>query len=147
MPKARVQALLVGLGVSLATAVLMLATEPLMAIGWDEGYILGREARMRDWFRGLRDPASFAAQWRPLPRNRELVQCVGYRRPPAQSQLDSRPKLSSTPRSWSGFGRFARKSRTATLLSTPCSAWSATSWLHPGRSYHAPGWGRSSFLA
>ena len=24
-----------------------------MAIGWDEGYTLGREARLRDWFRGL----------------------------------------------------------------------------------------------
>ena len=38
----------------------MLATEPRLAIVWDEGYTLGRENRIRLWFRALRDPAAFA---------------------------------------------------------------------------------------
>jgi hypothetical protein len=94
IPKARVFALLVGLGVSLATAVLMLATEPSMAIGWDEGYTLGREARLRDWFSGLRDPVRFAARWRRLPFDRELLQPDKTpSSPPMRTQLDSRSKL------------------------------------------------------
>ena len=81
MSKARALALLFSLGVSLATMLLMVATEPRMAIGWDEGYTLGREQRLREWFRGLRDPAEFAAQWRPLPPDQELVQPSAH--PPA----------------------------------------------------------------
>ena len=71
----------------------MLATLPHMAIGWDEGYTLGREARLRDWFRGLRDPVRFAAQWRPLPRDQEMVQEADKTPPPRRNQLDSRSKL------------------------------------------------------
>ena len=36
-----------GLGVAVATLVLMVLTEPRLAIVWDEGYTLGREARVR----------------------------------------------------------------------------------------------------
>ena len=42
-----------GLAVALATLWFMLATEPALAIVWDEGYTLGREARLRLWFRAL----------------------------------------------------------------------------------------------
>ena len=41
----------------------MVATEPRLAIGWDEGYTLGREARIRSWFKALADPPGFAASW------------------------------------------------------------------------------------
>ena len=43
----------------------MIATEPRLAIVWDEGFTLGREARIRAWFRALRDPERFAATWQP----------------------------------------------------------------------------------
>lgn len=78
------------LGVGLATLILMLATEPRLAIVWDEGYTLGREARLRTWFRALRDPAGFAAHWTPPVV--ELVQQVGAP-PPRPDQIDARSKL------------------------------------------------------
>ena len=109
-PKARVAALLIALGVSLATAALMLATEPQMAIGWDEGYTLGREARLRDWFSGLRDPARFAAGWSPLPLDQELVQPDRTSLSvPRRSQLDSRTKLLFDPDVVAWFWPFARE--------------------------------------
>src|SRR5262249_61678619 len=103
MLRPRVEALLVGLGISFATAVLMLATEPRLAIGWDEGYTLGREARLRDWFRGLRDPARLAAGWRPLPAAEGLVQPARGGSPPPRPRpphtrrgpLVGRPALAS----------------------------------------------------
>ena len=109
IPKALPRSLLVGLGVSLATFALMVATEPSMAIGWDEGYTLGREARLRDWFRGLRDPVSFAAHWRPLPREFELLQEAEKTPPPGQNQLDSRSKLLTDPAVLAWFWPFARE--------------------------------------
>jgi 4-amino-4-deoxy-L-arabinose transferase-like glycosyltransferase len=89
MPTPAVKAKLAGLGVGVATAILMLATEPFMAIGWDEGYTLGREARLREWFRALGNPAAFAAGWQPLPWDEELVQLKASR-PPQRGQLASR---------------------------------------------------------
>src|SRR5436190_11862531 len=77
----RIGPLVVSVAVGLATAILMLATEPQLAIGWDEGYTLGREARLRDWFRGLRDPAGFAKRWQPMPREEDLVQWDETRTP------------------------------------------------------------------
>ena len=64
-----------GLAVAAACLAFMIATEPYLAIAWDEGYTLGREVRVRDWFRALRDPVSFAARWQPpsedlVPPNR-----------------------------------------------------------------------------
>jgi Dolichyl-phosphate-mannose-protein mannosyltransferase len=108
MDKLRARALLAGAGVSLATAILMLATEPSMAIVWDEGYTLGREARLRDWLSALRDPAAFAARWQPLPVEEELVQ--GRRTPPpARDQLDTRWKLLTDPDVLAWFWPFARE--------------------------------------
>ncbi len=108
MPTPRVNALLAGLGIGIATAILMLATEPFMAIGWDEGYTLGREARLREWFRALGDPAGFAARWQPLPRDLELVQLKGSR-PPQREQLDSRWKLLFDRDVLAWFWPFARE--------------------------------------
>jgi hypothetical protein len=100
--------LALGIAVSVATAALMLATEPRMAIGWDEGYTLGREARLRDWLGGLRDPAGFAARWRPLPPDQELVQ--GDPPPiPSRNQLDTRSKLLFDPAVLEWFWPFARE--------------------------------------
>jgi hypothetical protein len=91
--------------VGLATLVLMLATEPRLAIVWDEGYTLGREARLRDWFRALRDPPRFAARW--VPPAGELVQQVGAT-PPRPDQIDSRAKLLFSADVLAYFWPFAR---------------------------------------
>ncbi len=97
-----------GAAVGLATAVLMLATEPSLVIVWDEGYTLGREARLRDWFRALADPPGFAANWRP-PIG-ELVQPDQPRRmPPPASRLDSRRELLTDPDVLAWFWPFARE--------------------------------------
>ena len=55
----------VGLAVAAISLAIMIATEPALAIVWDEGYTLGREARLRAWFTALRDPAAFAVRWQP----------------------------------------------------------------------------------
>src|SRR3954464_7517183 len=78
--------------VAIATFGVMLATEPRLAIVWDEGYTLGREARLREWFRALRDPAGFAARWTPPAPALDLVQQAGAA-PPRPEQIDSRSKL------------------------------------------------------
>jgi 4-amino-4-deoxy-L-arabinose transferase-like glycosyltransferase len=109
MSKPRVPALLIAMGVSIATAALMLATEPQMAIVWDEGYTLGRVARLRDWFRGLRDPVRFANSWRPLPRSEELVQQRAMPSPPRREQIDSRSKLLFDRDVLAWFWPFARE--------------------------------------
>jgi hypothetical protein len=95
-----------GLAVTLATAALMLATEPHLAIVWDEGYTLGREARLRLWFRALADPARFAAEWRPPAE--EYVQQVGAP-PPRPDQVDSRAELLTDPQVLAWFWPFARE--------------------------------------
>src|SRR3954452_24004133 len=92
--------------IGLATLGLMLATEPRLAIVWDEGYTLGREARLREWFRALRDPAGFAAHWTPPAL--ELVQQVGEG-PPRPDQIDSRSKLLFDTRVLAYFWPFARE--------------------------------------
>jgi len=109
MAKPRIQALLAALGVSLASAVVMLATEPRMAIVWDEGYVLGREGRLREWFRGLRDPALFAKTWRPLPRSEELLQQHNATPPPRPEQLDTQSKLLFDRDVLAWFWPFARE--------------------------------------
>ena len=81
--KRRVTAILLGLGVSVATTVLMLLTEPPLAIAWDEGYTLGREERLCEWFAGLGDPARFAAEWKPHSDDDELVPGPVSVRPPS----------------------------------------------------------------
>jgi hypothetical protein len=95
------------LATGLVTLAIMLATEPLLVIGWDEGYTLGREARVRDWFHGLRDPARFAATWHPLGSFDDLLQNDGTRIPRAD-EIDTRAKLlfERGPLDW--FWPFAR---------------------------------------
>jgi 4-amino-4-deoxy-L-arabinose transferase-like glycosyltransferase len=80
------------LAVAASTLVLMIATESRLSIVWDEGYTLGREARIRAWFRALRDPERFAAAWQPPPLGSELVQADGDPAP-RPDQLRSRAKL------------------------------------------------------
>ncbi|HEV3163088.1 MAG TPA: glycosyltransferase family 39 protein, partial [Isosphaeraceae bacterium] len=94
-----------GLAVAVATLVLMIETEPHLAMVWDEGYTLGREARIRAWFQALPDPASFAADWQP-PRD-ELVQPDSVR-PPLSTAIDTRTKLFD-PLVLAWFWPFARE--------------------------------------
>jgi 4-amino-4-deoxy-L-arabinose transferase-like glycosyltransferase len=84
----------------------MLATEPRLAIVWDEGYTLGREARLRLWVRALADPARFAASWTPPAE--ELVQQVGAPAP-RRDQVDTRGKLLFDPAVLAWFWPFARE--------------------------------------
>src|SRR5438874_7589266 len=95
----------VGLAVAAISLVIMVATEPAMAIVWDEGYTLGREARLRLWFRAVRDPARFAADWQPPAV--ELVQQVGAP-PPRRDQVGTRAGLLFDPRVLAWFWPFAR---------------------------------------
>ncbi len=88
MSRARARVLLVSLGVGVATAAMMLATEPHLAIVWDEGYTLGREARLRDWFRALRDPRGSRRLASPRP-SEDLV--------PARPACRRRGPISSIP--------------------------------------------------
>ena len=91
--------------VAVATLALMLVTSPRLAIVWDEGYTLGREARIRDWVRALLDPARFASTWRPP--SLELVQDDGMR-PPTPPEIDTRAELLG-PRAMHWFWPFGRE--------------------------------------
>jgi 4-amino-4-deoxy-L-arabinose transferase-like glycosyltransferase len=96
-----------GLLVAAGTLALMIATEPRLAIVWDEGYTLGREARIRAWLRALRDPEGFAKTWRPPAL--ELVQEDRIPLPPPRpDQVDTRAKLFE-PRVLAWFWPFARE--------------------------------------
>ena len=92
--------------VSLATFLLMLATEPRLSIVWDEGYTLGREARLRLWFSALVDPLKFAESW--TPPTEELVQQEGLS-PPRREQIDTRGKLLLDPQVLGWCWPFARE--------------------------------------
>ena len=95
--------------IALATLALMVATEPRLAIVWDEGYTLGREARIREWFRAMANPVGFAASWVPPTPGSELVQVSpGDPPPPDRSEVDTRAKLRS-PRVLDWFWPFARE--------------------------------------
>ena len=93
--------------VTLTTLVAMVATEPKLAIVWDEGYTLGREARIRLWFAAVRDPAAFASQWVPPAPQSELVQQDKIL-PPRRDEIDTLGKLVS-PRALAWFWPFARE--------------------------------------
>ena len=90
----------------LATFLLMLATQPFLQIGWDEGYTLGREARIRLWLRALANPPAFAESW--TPPGEELVQKEGSY-PPRSDQVDSRWELLFEPKVVQWFWPFARE--------------------------------------
>ncbi|WP_406699720.1 glycosyltransferase family 39 protein [Singulisphaera sp. Ch08] len=79
-----------GLAVAASTLLLMIATEPQLSIVFDEGYTLGREARIRDWFRALRDPERFAATWQPP--GREMIEKDRYPAP-RPDQIRTRAQL------------------------------------------------------
>jgi len=84
---------------------IMILTEPFLTIVWDEGYSLGREARVRAWLGALRDPVAFAERWQPpavdlVPPNRMPT--------PRRHQLDSRAGLFS-PAVLDWFWPFARE--------------------------------------
>jgi 4-amino-4-deoxy-L-arabinose transferase-like glycosyltransferase len=106
MPPHRWTVRLGGLAVAAAMAVLMLATEPRLAIVWDEGYTLGREDRLRLWAQALADPPAFAARWRSPAE--ELVQRSGAP-PPRPDQIDTRGKLLFDPQVLAWFWPFARE--------------------------------------
>ena len=93
--------------VGLATLALMVATEPRLSIVWDEGFTLGREARIRSWFRAMADPSAFARTWAPPAPGSELVQNLGGPAP-GRGEVDSRAKLLSR-RSMAWFWPFARE--------------------------------------
>jgi 4-amino-4-deoxy-L-arabinose transferase-like glycosyltransferase len=93
--------------VALATMALMVATEPRLAIVWDEGYTLGREARIRSWFQAVVNPKGFAASWVPPSPRSELVQSDGLA-PPTRDEIDTRAKLFS-PKVIAWFWPFARE--------------------------------------
>jgi hypothetical protein len=91
-PSQRWQFRLGGALVFAGTFVLLITTSPFLSIVWDEGYTLGREARIRAWFRALTDPAPFAATWQPPTQ--ELVQPDRLAlAPPSPSDIDTRAKL------------------------------------------------------
>ena len=94
-----------GIVVALATLALMIATEPRLAIVWDEGYTLGREQRIRWWYQALRDPPAFASTWIPPPL--ELVQPDRVTAL-TRSEVDTRTKLFSK-RALDWFWPFARE--------------------------------------
>ncbi len=77
---------------------------------WDEGHVLGREARIRLWVRALVDPQAFAKSWKPPRPLEELIEDSRPPHdvpPPRADEVDSRSKiLSARPMSW--FWPFAR---------------------------------------
>ena len=79
--------------VAASTLALMVATEPRMAMVWDEGYTLGREARVWSWLHALRDPSASAKAWVPPWRGLNLVE--DRRTPPLPAEIDTRAKLFS----------------------------------------------------
>jgi 4-amino-4-deoxy-L-arabinose transferase-like glycosyltransferase len=95
--------------VASATLILLLATGPRLAIVWDEGYTLGREQRLRLWFRALADPARFAATWQPPAL--ELVQPDSpgpdAAQPPRPEAITTRTALFA-PKVLAWFWPFAR---------------------------------------
>jgi 4-amino-4-deoxy-L-arabinose transferase-like glycosyltransferase len=93
------------LAVATICLAILVVTEPLLAIVWDEGYSLGREARVRAWLDAVRDPESFAERWQPPIE--DLVQPNRFR-PPSRDQLDTRVKLLS-PAVLDWFWPFARE--------------------------------------
>ncbi|MGO9601316.1 MAG: ArnT family glycosyltransferase [Isosphaeraceae bacterium] len=97
-----------GLVVGFSILAIELATEPSLAIVWDEGYTIGREARLRAWFSALRDPPGFARRWTPPTPEQELVQQEGAL-VPRPDELDTRAKLLFDSGVLNYFWPFARE--------------------------------------
>ena len=95
--------------VGLITLGLMIATEPRLAMVWDEGYTLGRETRIRLWLDALRDPAGFASRWVPPKIGSELVQPDSLPVAPLRAdEIDTTAKLFGS-RAMAWFWPFARE--------------------------------------
>lgn len=94
------------LGVAAIGLAALLGTGLSLAIAWDEGYTLGREARLRAWFRALADPQGFARSW--VPPYEELVPPNRFRAP-RPDELDTRGELLSDPTALGWFWPFARE--------------------------------------
>src|SRR5271166_6286599 len=94
--------------VGFSSLALELATEPSLAIVWDEGYTLGRQARLRAWFSALRDPPGFARRWTPPTPEQELVQQEGTL-VPTPNQVDTRAELLFDSGVLNYFWPFARE--------------------------------------
>lgn len=94
--------------VAAGTLALMVATEPRLAMVWDEGYTLGREERVWSWCLALRDPSAFAETGHPPAKFQygELIEDT--RREPLASEIDTKSKLFS-PRIIAWFWPFARE--------------------------------------
>jgi 4-amino-4-deoxy-L-arabinose transferase-like glycosyltransferase len=89
----------------------MVATEPHLAMVWDEGHVLGREARIRLWVRALANPPAFAASWKPpLPLEEWIEDSPPPHNvpPPRAEEINTRSKLLS-PRVMAWFWPFARE--------------------------------------
>ena len=95
--------------VGLLTLGLMIATEPKLAMVWDEGYTLGRETRIRLWLEALGDPPGFASRWVSPAIGSELVQPDSPPVPPLRAdEIDTTAKLFG-PRAMAWFWPFARE--------------------------------------
>src|SRR6516165_11980649 len=94
------------IAVGVATFLVLLLSEPRLAIVWDEGFTLGRQQRVRLWFKAMLAPAAQAAAWHPQ-LDRELVPPDGVK-PPAANEIDTRWKLLQ-PRVIEWFWPFARE--------------------------------------
>jgi hypothetical protein len=90
----------------------MVATEPSLAIVWDEGYTLGRIDRVRAWIRAWGDPLTFAETWIPPSRASEMVPADSRSAPflaaPRPDEVDARSKL-LRPSVLAWFWPFARE--------------------------------------
>ncbi len=94
------------LGVVAATLALMIATEPRLSMGWDEGYGLAREARVRLWFELIVRPLKPEQPWPPPWTRAELVE---DKRPvPGRDRVETRSALLS-PGAIAWFWPFARE--------------------------------------
>jgi hypothetical protein len=95
-----------GAAIAVATAAVMIATAPRLAITWDEGFTIGREERLRFWFQALADPVGFASRFQPPAES--LVQWGGEVAP-LRDEIDTRGELLFNARALGWFWPFARR--------------------------------------
>jgi 4-amino-4-deoxy-L-arabinose transferase-like glycosyltransferase len=84
-----------------AVAGLMLGTEPGLAIAWDEGYTLGREARVRDWLARMIDPTRAPVEEPELALVPPEPEGSGVRRPGSGEVRSRRDLLRPEVIAWS----------------------------------------------
>ena len=122
--------ILAGMAVAACVLVMMIATEPKLAIVWDEGHSLSREARVRMWLHAMRGPRKFAATWNPPTL--EMCQPLPARQPSTRLIRDQ----SCSPNGLCiGSGPLLARSRTGTRRFMQSSACWATCSPRRGRIY------------